>query len=354
MMQEIPSQPGGPAPASVPEISSAAAEPPAARPPGTGAGTAVNWTRLYGAYGRQIGLPLVVLALVGLFSATSEVFFSVENFRNIGVAAAALAAVSFGQTFAILTAGLDLSVGSTVSLASVVAGFAMRGYGIGAGVAAALATGAAVGLVNGLVITRFKVFPFIATLAMLSIASGLALELSGGVPVTGLPADFGNLAYEVVAGVPVPLLIAIAVLLAAFVILRYTRLGRRIYAVGGNEEAARLSGIQTGAVKLTAYMLSGTCAAVGSLILTARVASGQPALGGTLPLESVAAVVLGGVSIFGGLGSIIGVAFGVLFVSILSNGLNLLNVSSYTQMMVIGGALIVAVALDQALLGKWS
>ena len=140
-------------------------------------------------------------------------------------------------------------------------------------------------------------------------------------------------------------------LVVSHLILTYTRLGRRIYAVGGNEEAARLSGIDIEGVKLAAYVFCGFCAAVGSVILTARVASGQPALGTSLPLESVAAVVLGGVSLFGGRGSVIGVAFGVLFVSILSNGLNMLNVSSYTQMMVIGGALILAVALDQALTG---
>jgi ribose transport system permease protein len=202
------------------------------------------------------------------------------------------------------------------------------------------------------VITRFKVFPFIATLAMMSIVSGLALSLSGGVAVTGVPASFSDLAYELVLGIPVPVIIALMVLLVALLVLQYTLLGRRIYAVGGNEEAARLSGIQIGAVKITAYVFSGMCAAVGSIILTARVASGQPSLGTTLPLESVAAVVLGGISLFGGRGSVVGVAFGVLFVSILSNGLNLLNVPSYTQMMVIGGALILAVALDQAFIGS--
>ena len=303
-------------------------------------------------YGRQLGLPLVVTVLIAFFATASDVFFSIPNFRNIGVAAAALAAVSFGQTFTVLTAGLDLSVGSTVALASVIGAFAMRDQGIAAGIFAALLAGTAVGLCNGLVITKFKVFPFIATLATLSIASGLALSLSGGVPVTGLPVAFTDLAYELVFGVPVPVVIAALVLIVSYLILRYTRFGRRIYAVGGNEEAARLSGIGIDNIKLAAYALSGFCAGIGSIILTSRVGSGQPALGVSLPLESVAAVVLGGVSLFGGRGSIIGVAFGVLFVSILSNGLNLLNVSSYTQMMVIGGALILAVAIDQAMMGE--
>lgn len=302
-------------------------------------------------YGREIGLPIIVAAMVGVFSLNSDVFLSAPNFRNIGVSAAALAAVSFGQTFAILTAGLDLSVGSIVALVSIVGALTMRDFGVGAGLAASLAAGAAVGLVNGVVITRFKVFPFIATLAMMSIVSGLALSLSGGVAVTGVPETFSSLAYARTFGIPVPVVVAVAVLAICFIVLRYARLGRRIYAIGGNEEAARLSGISVGTVKIAAYVMSGLCAAVGSLILTARVASGQPALGATLPLESVAAVVLGGVSLFGGRGSVIGVAFGVLFISILSNGLNLLNVPSYTQMMVVGGALILAVSLDQIFIG---
>jgi ribose transport system permease protein len=301
---------------------------------------------------RDIGLPLAVIALIILFSAMSPVFLTVQNFRNIGIAAAALAAVSFGQTFTILTAGLDLSVGSTVALVSVIAAFGMRSQGMAVGIIEGLIAGAAVGLVNGIVITRLKVFPFIATLAMLSILSGLALNLSSGVAVSGLPRGFGDLAYQSLAGIPVPVIIALLVLAVSHFVLRYTRLGRHIYAVGGNEGAARLSGINTDFVKVAAYVICGFCAAVGSIILTARVASGQPTLGTSLPLESVAAVVLGGVSLFGGRGSVVGVAFGVAFVSILSNGLNLLNVSSYTQLMVIGAALIAAVALDQAIVRR--
>src|ERR1700753_2255527 len=220
-------------------------------------------------YGRAIGLPIIVVTMAVFFSIESNVFLSLSNFRNIGVSAAALAAVSFGQTFAILTAGLDLSVGATVALASIIGALVMRDHGVVAGLPAALGAGAAVGLVNGIVITRFKVFPFIATLAMMSIVSGLALSLSGGVAVTGVPEAFSSLAYTRIFGVPVPTIIALAVLLICIVILRYTKMGRRIYAIGGNEEAARLSGIAIGAIKIAAYVLSGLCAAVGSLILTA-------------------------------------------------------------------------------------
>jgi ribose transport system permease protein len=298
-------------------------------------------------YGREVGLPIVVLILLVIFSFSSDVFFTVQNLRNVGVAAAALAAVSFGQTFAVLTAGLDLSVGSTVALVSVVAAFGSRSHGVVVGVAEGIAAGLCVGVINGLVITQLRVFPFIATLAMLSILAGLALNLSGGVPVSGLPEDFGNFAYTLVLGIPAPFLVALIVLAVSHFTLRYTRFGRRIFAVGGNQEAARLSGIDVDRVKIIAYIFCSLFTAVGSIVLTSRVASGQPTLGTSLPLESVAAVVLGGVSLFGGRGSVIGVAFGVAFVSILSNGLNLLNVSSYTQMMVIGAALITAVGMDQ-------
>lgn len=305
-------------------------------------------------YGREIGLPAVVIILMAIFGLTSDVFLTAQNLGNIGVAAAALAAVSFGQTFVILTAGLDLSVGSTVALVSVVAAYGIRSHGIALGVTEAILAGTCVGFVNGLVITKLNVFPFIATLAMLSILSGLALNLSGGIAVSGVPERFGDFAYYKLLGLPAPFIVALVVLGVSHLLLRYTRFGRHIYAVGGNQEAARLSGIAIDRVKILAYMFCSVFAAVGSIVLTARVASGQPTLGVSLPLESVAAVVLGGVSLFGGRGSVIGVAFGVAFVSILSNGLNLLNVSSYTQMMVIGVALILAVAMDQIFVRRGS
>jgi ribose transport system permease protein len=301
---------------------------------------------------RQVGLPVVVLAMIVLFSLNSDVFFTVPNWQNVGLQAAALACVAFGQTFVVLSAGIDLSVGSTVALVSVVAAMGMR-YGVVVGVLTALLAGVGVGLVNGLVITRLRVAPFIATLAMLSVASGLALNLSGGTPIVGLPKAFTALAYSQIGGVPFPFVVAVLVLVLALVILRRTRLGRHIYATGGNAEAARLSGINIKATVLATYVICSLLAAFGGLILTARVASGQPSLGGDLALRSVAAVVLGGVSLFGGRGRLVGVAVGVAFVTILTNGLNLLNVSSYTQLMVIGAAMIIAIGWDQYVGRKW-
>ncbi|MBK5232117.1 MAG: ABC transporter permease [Thermoleophilia bacterium] len=295
---------------------------------------------------RQAGLPLAVLVLFIIFTLNSSVFFTPANFQNVGLAAAALALVSFGQCFVVLTAGIDLSVGSTVALVSVVAAKVMESSGPVVGVLAGLAAGIAVGVVNGFVVTRLKVVPFVATLAMLSIAAGLALSLSGGTPVSGLPSSFTDIASTRLLGVPLPAVIALAFFVIAWVILRFSRIGRHIYAVGGNLEAARLSGIQVERVAMSSYVICSTFAAFGALVLTARVASGQPTLGSDLALQSVAAVVLGGVSLFGGRGSVVGVLFGVIFVSVLSNGLNLVGVSSYTQMLVLGTALIAVLAID--------
>lgn len=301
---------------------------------------------------RKVGLPIVVVALVVFFSITSDVFLTTQNWQNIGLQASALACVAFGQAYVVLTAGIDLSVGSTVALVSVVAAMAM-GNSVLLAVVVALAVGALVGLVNGLVITRLRVAPFIATLAMLSIAAGLALNISGGTPIVGLPEEFTSFAYTKLSGVPWPVVLAVIVFAFAYFVLRATRLGRNIFATGGNAEAARLSGINTRATTLATYVICSILASIGGLILTSRVASGQPSLGGDLALQSVAAVVLGGVSLFGGRGGLIGVAFGVAFVTVLTNGLNLMNVSSYTQLMVVGGAMIIAIALDQYLSRNW-
>lgn len=310
---------------------------------------AASWARLRSIDVRQIGLPLAVGVLIVIFTATSDVFLTARNIQNVSLQASALALVAFGQAFVILARGLDLSVGSTVALVSVVTGTVMVSSGAVVGVLAGIGAGLAVGIVNGLVVTRLGVVPFVGTLAMLSIASGAALTMSGGTPVVGLPDAFTRLASQRVIGIPVPALFVLVCFGLAYSFLRGTRFGRFVYAIGGNPEAARLSGISVTAMTLLTYVICSVLTAFGGLILTARVASGQPTLGSSLALESVAAVVLGGVSLFGGQGSLFGVLMGVVFVSVLGNGLNLLNVQSYTQMMVLGVALILAVALDRRL-----
>jgi ribose transport system permease protein len=290
--------------------------------------------------------------MVTFFALRSDVFFTTGNLQNAGLQGAGLACVAFGQTFVLLTAGLDLSVGSTVALVSVVAAVEMRDHGTAVGILAALLAGLAVGMVNGLLVTRSRVAPFIATLGTMSIVSGIALNISGGIPVVGLPNGFTELAYRRWVGIPLPVVVAIVTLLLGFLLLKCTRLGRYVYAIGGNAEAARLSGIAVRSTTLAAYMICALLTAVGGLILTARVASGQPSLGADVTLQSIAAAVVGGVSLWGGRGSVQGAALGVVFVTVLANGLNLLNVSSYTQLMLIGAAMIAAVAWDQYMIRK--
>jgi ribose transport system permease protein len=301
---------------------------------------------------QSAGLPFALVALIFFFSIKSDLFLTVQNLRNVGLQAAALAAVSCGQMVVILTSGLDLSVGATVALVSVITALAINHLGVPLGIFCGLMSGAGIGIINGVLITWFRVFPFIATLAMMSVLNGLALSISGGTPITGLPSEFTMLAYSRIGGVPVPLIVSVTVLVLTFFFLHYLRLGRHMYAVGGSRQAAILSGLNVPAIIVTAYAMCSICAAIGAVILSARVGSGQPSLGGSLPLESVAAVVLGGVSLFGGRGSVFQVAVGVAFVSILSNGLNLLNVSSYTQMIVVGATLIVAVTFDQRFVAR--
>lgn len=296
---------------------------------------------------RQLGLPFAVIALLVYFSIASPYFLDLTNFQNVGRQGAALAAVAFGQTFVILTAGIDLSVGATIALVSVSTAWGGTQYGLTGALVCGLAAGLAVGFVNGTVVARLGVAPFVATLAMLSIAGGAALIISGGVPIRGLPTQVTDLATLEVGPVPAPVVVSFGLFAIAFVILRWTRLGRYFYAIGGNAEAARLAGIPTGRVTVAAYVLCSLFTAVGAIILTGRVHSGQPTLGADLTLQSIAAVVLGGVSLFGGRGSLVGVAFGIAFISILANGLNLLGVASYTQMLIIGAALIAAVAFDR-------
>jgi ribose transport system permease protein len=310
----------------------------------------LGWVRVGSAIRNNLhnfGLLIALLILIAIFATKTDLFLTARNLRNVGLQAAALAAVSFGQTVVIVTGGLDLSVGATVALVSVVTAMGIVSFDIPTGIAFGLMSGLVIGLANGILVTRFRIFPFIATLAMMSVVGGLALKISDGTPIAGLPDEFSLIASTRILSVPLPVGISLLLLLTVLLFLQYTRVGRNIYAVGGNPQAAHLAGINTRRLITLAYVISALCAAVGAIILSARVGSGQPTLGGSLPLESVAAVVLGGVSLFGGRGSVLNVALGVAFVSLLSNGLNLLNISSYTQMIVIGSALMVAVALDQ-------
>lgn len=299
---------------------------------------------------RRFSVLLILLAIVSVFAVGAPGFLRPSNLLNVGLQTSIIAIVATGMTFVILTGGIDLSVGSMMALSgALAAGLATRqGLPAAAAIAVALLAGAAVGAANGLMVVRGGIPPFVATLATLSIARGLTLVYTEGKPVAGLPPLFLWLGNGRVLGVPVPLLLMALAAVLAWVVLRQTRFGLHVYATGGNEETARLAGVSPRAVKLAVYVLSGVTAAVGGVLLTGRLASAQPNAATGWELDAIAAPVLGGVSLFGGVGGVGGTVVGALIIGVLSNGLNLMRVSSYYQLIIKGAVFVLAVMLDLA------
>ncbi|MFG2632944.1 substrate-binding domain-containing protein [Streptomyces sp. NPDC048362] len=293
------------------------------------------------------GALTALIVLVIALSALSGDFLTTDNLLNIGVQAAVTAILAFGVTFVIVAAGIDLSVGSVAALSATVLAWSATNHGVPVFLALvlAVATGVAAGLVNGFLIAYGKLPPFIATLAMLSVARGLSLVISGGVPIP-FPASVSHLGDTLGNWLPVPVLVMVAMgLIAAFVLGR-TYIGRSMYAIGGNEEAARLSGLRVTKQKLAIYALSGLFAAVAGIVLASRLSSAQPQAADGYELDAIAAVVIGGASLAGGTGKASGTLIGALILAVLRNGLNLLNVSAFWQQVVIGVVIALAVLLD--------
>ena len=292
-------------------------------------------------------VPVVLLILVVYLSITNEFFLTEINIKNIFVQASILGIVAFGVTLVIISAELDLSVGSGVALVSVVAALIMKSSGsIPLGLVAGVGTGLAIGIVNGLVVAWLRVPSFIATFGMLVIAHGVALIVSGGAVVSGLPPGIGELTKSEVLGVPV---IVIAMFVGFFALLfvqNQTTFGVRIFAVGGKSEAARLSGVRVGRVRFYVFVLSGLTIAIGGLMLVSRVESGQPNAVSLLPLEAVAAIVVGGSSIFGGRGSVTKTLWGVMLITVIRNGLDLEGVDNAIKQVIIGVVFIGAASTD--------
>lgn len=290
-------------------------------------------------------VPVLVLALFVLLAVVNEHFLSIGNLLNVAQQIAILAIVSVGMTVVIVGGGFDLSVGSTLALSGSVAALVMVAHGVVAGILAGLGAGIAVGLVNGLVISYFNVSPFIATLGMLVVARGLALGFTGGSAVFGLPESFSWLGEGRILGAPVSALVAVVVILCGYVLLKRTTFGIRVHAVGGNREAARLSGIFVTRATIAAYAICGFTAGLAGVVLAARLRAGESTAGVGLELFAIAAVVLGGASLRGGEGSVPRAMLGVLFIGFLQNGLNLMNVPYYWQQVVIGTVFIAAACL---------
>ncbi|MGL4995790.1 MAG: ABC transporter permease [Deefgea sp.] len=300
---------------------------------------------------QKLGPFLALLVLVAGLAITSPDFLTTGNLLNVFRQVSINALIAFGMTLVILLGGIDLSVGSILALSSVLTAL-MLSHGIDPIVATSVGVlaGAGMGMLNGLVISKGKVAPFIATLGMMTILRGLALVFSDGRPISGLDSDFFSmLGGGYVAGIiPVPVIIMLVMFGIFWFVLKNTVFGRHVYAVGGNEEASRLSGINTDSIKIWVYTLSGAMAATAGMILTSRLNSAQPTAGTGYELDAIAAVVLGGTSLTGGRGWIFGTLVGALLIGILNNGLNLLGVSSFYQQVIKGVVILLAVLLDRA------
>jgi ribose/xylose/arabinose/galactoside ABC-type transport system permease subunit len=306
---------------------------------------------------------IFLLVLMLIFALLEPRFLHPINLFNVMRQISITGLIAIGMTFVILTAGIDLSVGSILALAGLVAASVAKGglsdrFTVGAiqeaaghgwplALLAALGVGLACGFVQGLAITRLKVPPFVVTLGGLSAFRGAALLFAGGGPISGFSADYTWWGQGKVGPVPVPVIIFLAFAVLAHVVLRYTRFGRHVYAVGGNPEAARLAGLNVGRITLSVYVIIGFFAGLAGFVLSARLNSAEAVAGIGYELTVIASVVIGGTSLFGGTGSVFGTVIGSILIGTLINGLVLMNVSTYIQQIIIGVIIVLAVAFDQ-------
>ncbi|MCP4492091.1 MAG: ABC transporter permease [Gammaproteobacteria bacterium] len=303
-------------------------------------------------------LPFLLLIAVIIFSLISDNYLSARNLMNVVRQSSYLTLVAMGQMFALLTGGFDLSVGTIIALTSVVGASVMGAIfasypdavwmAIVLGSLAGVGAGAMIGAVNGLGVSVFGVSPFMMTLGMSSVGFGIALYMTGGTPVYGMPMEFGDtFGFGSLLGIPAPVFVTILMIILSYILINWTRLGRYFYAVGGNIKAASLSGISTRQTLFLAYLICGIIAAISGMLLTARLDTGEANIGAAMPLESIAACVIAGVSLRGGVGRLENVVLGALFIGLVQNGMNLARMESYLQTVVIGTLLIIAIMADQ-------
>ena len=294
-----------------------------------------------------IGCAVILLCLVLSFA--NENFMSVGNWTNVLRQTSINGVLAIGMTFVILTKGIDLSVGSLLAVAGMVTGSLVTGDNPASpwlAVAAGLLTGTVLGCVNGAIVARLSVAPFVVTLGMLSVARGLTFIYNDGMPIANLSPQFRFLGQGMVGGLPVPVLVLALTFAVFWFLLNYTTFGRYVYAVGGNEKSAKTSGIRTRLVVFSVYAISGFLSALAGLILTARTTSALPQAGVAYELDAIAAVVIGGTSLNGGVGTLTGTLIGALIIGVINNGLDLLGVSSYYQQVIKGAIIVAAVLLD--------
>lgn len=297
---------------------------------------------------RNAGILIGLSAMCIVLSVMSPVFLTTNNILNVLRQVSTNADIALGMTLVILTGGIDLSVGAVVAIAGTMsAGFiALSGLPVWAALCLGLLIGITIGFFNGFVIAKTGMPPFIVTMATLTMARGLVYVYTGGLPIRTLNPIFNKVGSGYLGPVPLPVIYTIVLYIGVMILLYRTKLGRHIYAVGGNREAARFSGINIARVELVVYTLIGFLSAITGIVLCARMYSGQPTIGNGFELDAIAAVVLGGTSFSGGIGTIGGTIIGVLVIGFLNNGLNLLGVSSFWQLIVKGAVILLAVYID--------
>lgn len=300
------------------------------------------------AQARETGIIVFLLALCILIGIVNPIFLSGENLANILRTASYIFLMGIAMTFVLISGGLDLSVASVFALGGVVSSLAVtQGWGAALSVLAGLAVGLVVGVVNGLLVVKFNIPALIVTLGTMYMVRGVVLIVTQGVAIFPLTPEFNTLGQGELLGIPYVILISVVLAVIAHVVLNYTTYGRAIYAIGGNEETSRLAGINTKFLKGSVYVLTGLAAALSGLIMAGRLNSAQPSVGSGYELLVIAGVIIGGTSLFGGAGTILGTAAGTLLTAVISNGIVLMKISAYWQNLIVGAVIILAVGLDQ-------
>jgi ribose transport system permease protein len=307
-----------------------------------------TWKQLAGNFLIRHIMVVVMLLIVAFFAYRSARFATPDNLTNILIAAAPFALIALGQTLVILTGGIDLSVGSVMAASAMAAAWTAKNAGgdLMLPLLAALVTGLIAGSINGLIVSRFEVPPFITTLGMLTLASGIAYVIGNGAPINGLPANFGTFANTQILGLTLPVILMILAILALAFVMKRTNYGLRVYAIGGNRLAAEIAGVRSRGILFSVYAISGVLAGISGLMLASRVITGAPNLGQGYELDAIAAVVIGGASLMGGRGTIWGTAIGLLLIQTINNGLDLLLVPAYWQNVIKGIIIVAAVGVD--------
>ncbi len=289
---------------------------------------------------------LLILCIV--ISFITPRFLSIANIKNVLTQVSVNAVIAIGMSFVILTGGIDLSVGSILAVSGAAAASIIKSTGnLFLAIIAALAIGSVIGLINGVLISKGRIQAFIVTLATMTIFRGVTYVYTNGTPISGLGQSFSSIGNKTFLGLPIPVLLMVIVFGIGFYVLSQTRYGRYLYALGGNEDSARLSGINTSKIKTLVYVICGATAALSGIIVTSRIGSASPNAGVGFELDAIAAVVLGGTSLAGGEGSVVGTIIGALIIGVLNNGLNLMNVSPFYQAIVKGLVILLAVMVEK-------